>query len=546
MRLPLPFRERAESVAAVLLLFVAGLATSACQTADSAPWSGHPVVVLGIDGATWDVIDPLMARGELPNIRRLVERGARTDLIVLPPLTSPVVWTTYATGRFGRQHNILDFTYPYVAGEKHPVETTYRREPTLWNIASEHGRTVGLVGYYVTHPAEVVDGFVVSDALLESREGTTYPESLREEVELVNTAEERQRIYRRFLPWGYDSRHAEDPESRYHSVSKIVRGRLDGAIVRDETVRRNALALLPRGADLFMTYFRIVDHACHSTWKLFASANMDPEGSSSEDHADPTAVELLGQMIPEAHRYVDEIVGEVVRQVGEEANIVLVSDHGSGPATGVYAIQDEQLTAVLSGNHRHNGVLLAAGPDIRPGSYEGVAMTDVAPLVLALLGLPVSEELPGRVPVEMLTPGFVEQNPPRAVAAYAKHWRTVGSEADAAGDERALEQLKALGYLGSSAESGRSGPQEDAGFWAIEPRLRRFALLGELLFHLMRPDAAEVDRLMALVREKDPELAADLPAFVRTAARALQADFAFEVLSEEALSSFLERHGAQR
>ena len=508
-------------------LAVAGLvALSACR-AESRDRSGHRVVVLGVDGATWDVIDPLMAQGELPNFRRLVDRGARADLIVLPPLTSPVVWTTYATGTFSRRHHILDFLYPYVDGEKHPVESTLRREPAIWSVASEQGRSVAVVGYYVTHPAEIVDGVVVSDTSLRSSDGTTYPTSLAAELDLVGTPEERQRAYRRFLPWSYDPRAADDPASPEHAVSRIVRGRIDGAIVADENVRRNAFRLLDRGDDLFMTYLRIVDHASHSTWRYY-------DDSELEEKADPEGKRLLGDLIPEAYRFVDEFLGEVMARVGKDANVILISDHGFGPATGAYAIRDERFADILSGNHRHDGILLAAGPDIQPGTYEGVAMTDVAPLILALLGLPISDELPGRVPDELLADGFESRHPRVRVPAYNKRWSTVVGSGGV--DEHTMDQLKALGYVASSTPSGR-GATEEVDYWRIDLRLRQGSLLGELLFDLMRGKTAEADRLMALVREKDPDLAAELPRIVRSVGATMQKDFPFTLFPDGALDS---------
>ncbi len=494
----------------------------------------RPVVVVGIDGATWDVIDPMIAGGELPSFRKLVDRGARADLITLPPLVSPAVWTTYATGTFSRHHNILDFTYPYVAGKKHPVESTHRREPALWNVASDHGRTVGLVGYYVTHPAEKVDGFVVSDRALRGRDGTTYPEELSAELDVIDSAEERRQAFRRFLPWEYRPKDAANPDSPNHAASRIIRGRVDGAIVASENVRRNALKLLPRGVDLFMTYVQIVDHASHSTWQFF-------DDSDFEQKPDPRARELLGGLIPEAYRYVDDFLGELMRQVGEKANIVLVSDHGSGSATGPYAIRDEQLAGILSGNHRHDGILLAAGPDVRPGVYEGVTMMEVTPLILALLHLPISDELPGRVPEEMLAEPFLDRHPPVHVAAYRKQWQAVDAGApDARADAEALEQLKALGYLGSSTQAGRGESEQDVDFWSVEPRLRMNALQGELLYHLMREDTETVGRLMKLLRERDPDLASKMPRRIRSGARLLQEDFDFPVLDPSVIERFLE------
>ncbi len=523
-----------------LLMVVIGLGLAACRPEPEEDWSRHPVVVLGVDGATWKIIDPMMARGELPNFRRLVDRGARADLIVLPPLTSPVVWTTFATGTFGRQHNILDFTYPYSVGPKHPVETSYRQEPAIWTVASEHRRKVGIVGYYVTHPAEIVDGFMISDTILQSRQGSTYPVELAEQLDLVSTPQERQQSYRRFLSWDYEPRAADDPEAPFHAVSRIARGRLDSAIIRDENVRRNVLASIDRSTDLFMTYLRIIDHACHSTWRFF-------DDSAFDEETDPEAKALLGGVIPEAYRFADEFLGEVLQAVGEDVNIVLISDHGSGSATGVYTIKDPRLADVLSGNHRHDGILLAAGPDVQPGVYEGVTMMDVMPLLLALLDLPISEELPGAVPEGMLASRFAERYPTSRVPVYQKEWAVVDdANVEPGVDEQAMDQLKALGYVSSSTQTGRDAVAETSDFWTAKLQIRRTSLLGELLFYLLREKVAEADQLMAVVAERDPELAKVLPRLVRGQAKTMQKDFDFPLFPEQTMESFLASHGLHK
>ena len=142
----------------------------------------RPLVVFCVDGATWDVIDPMIDRGELPNFRKLVETGVRGDLVSIPPVASPLVWTTVATGRFARHHNILDHVFPYTPGAKRRVSSLQRRVPALWNIASHHSRSVAIVGYYATHPVEEVRGAMVSDRAGKGLAGGIYPAKLEAEL----------------------------------------------------------------------------------------------------------------------------------------------------------------------------------------------------------------------------------------------------------------------------------------------------------------------------------------------------------------------------
>src|SRR6185295_2234345 len=125
-----------------------------------------PVVLIGLDGADWNIIDPLIAAGKMPNLAALIERGSRGRLLTLSPTLSPVIWTTIATGVKPERHGIVDFTaINKDTGAAVPVTSNLRRVPALWNILSDAGRTVGFVGWWASFPAEKVNGYIVSDRI---------------------------------------------------------------------------------------------------------------------------------------------------------------------------------------------------------------------------------------------------------------------------------------------------------------------------------------------------------------------------------------------
>ena len=168
---------------------------------------------------------------------------------------------------------------------------------------------------------------------------------------------------------------------------------------------------------------------------------------------------------------------------------------------------------------------------------------DVTPLLLAVLDLPLSEELPGRVPEEILTERFREQYPLRSTPAYDFEWTAVDAAVpDPKVDEARLEQLKALGYVGGSTQPGGRNVESELDFWSIERRLRQEALEGELLFYLMRGDTEAISGLMTLTRERDPELSRSLPNLVKSSAEHLQADFSYPIFDQSALRFFQETY----
>lgn len=123
----------------------------------------NKVMVIGLDGATFRVIDPLVARGELPGLARLMAGGTRGTLeSTLPPL-SPTAWASFITGKNPGKHGIFDFlrrrpgSYEFL-----PVNGASIRARTLWSRLSEGGVRVGVVNVPMTYPPPPVNGFIIS------------------------------------------------------------------------------------------------------------------------------------------------------------------------------------------------------------------------------------------------------------------------------------------------------------------------------------------------------------------------------------------------
>src|SRR5262249_54274266 len=130
----------------------------------------------------------LIRAGRLPTFARLRAFGRTGVMVATPPLVSPMLWTTMATGVEPENHGVLDFMVDLPGGRQVPVGSSQRLAPALWNLFSQNGRPVAVVGWWATWPAEHVDGTVVSDALAPqlTREaasdttGLTFPSSALE------------------------------------------------------------------------------------------------------------------------------------------------------------------------------------------------------------------------------------------------------------------------------------------------------------------------------------------------------------------------------
>ncbi|MGH7823290.1 MAG: alkaline phosphatase family protein, partial [Candidatus Binatia bacterium] len=136
------------------------LALAACS---STPEPSR-LLVLGLDGMDPRAVDLLMSEGKMPHFAKLRQGGAYGRFRSQDPMLSPILWTTIATGKSPTEHGIGHFvTVNQKTGEELPVTSQMRKTKAIWNIFSDAGKEVGVVGYWATWPAETVRGSVVSD-----------------------------------------------------------------------------------------------------------------------------------------------------------------------------------------------------------------------------------------------------------------------------------------------------------------------------------------------------------------------------------------------
>jgi tetratricopeptide (TPR) repeat protein len=453
MALPMPVKRKGRF--AVIAALVVGAIVAVAVLYRSRP-AERPrrVIVVGLDGADWQLLDDLIGAGAMPELGRLVREGRPGVLRSIVPPLSPLVWTTIATGRSPLEHRILDFTrFHPLTGVREPITSDERRVKALWEMAGQAEREVAVFGLWATHPAEPVRGLIVSDRLFSFQRnearvppGAVHPASeegrvlaARQEVEAQVSLAELQK----YLPWlsaaEYEGLAARaDPHT--HPVSAL--GRI---LVETRLYHRVAADWLERAQPaLAFVYFQGTDSIGH----VFAP--YAPPRLPTIPEAD---FERYGR-VPEAYfREVDAILGEY-RRLAERsgAALVIVSDHGFLWKEGRPARPDSLAQATAGLWHRAEGVYLLWGQGLQPAPRGEGRVGQVAATVLALLGLPRGAGLDGPALGGLPENQEVRDYGPRAVASVAP--------ADPAAQE-ALEKLRALGYVGA-AEPGRRAPAASA------------------------------------------------------------------------------------
>ncbi len=514
------------------------------------------LMIYGVDGATWDVIETVRPLQMLPELTRLEAGGAAGVLTSIEPMLSPIVWTTIASGQPLDAHGVAGFH----------VENTDCKVARIWDVFESEDMVVGTYKWLVTYPPREINGFMVPGWL------ATGPEVHPQDLEFARAFEQSRRARNRgkssdtsvntLVYAAQGARHG----LRLSTLIAAARMSLQPAPTGEDVERMLQMQCLRAtiDRDLFFglldrydpdvatfTYYP-TDAVAHRAWKYFQP---DKFGGIKEEGRE------LWDVIPATYRQADEILGEVRARLPETAHILLLSDHGMTAAgseggVAVYGLRAGEVNRVLeasgatvdvaqvgmkatvavaegsavseddvraqlrrfaiagqplfviedlspgvfgltlaldgdvkaragesvslpdggtvkfetflrmrddySGVHHEDGVIVLYGPNIRSGAELADAdLYDVAPTALALMDLPASGEMIGRV----LDEAFIEapQLPEGPVSYRANPLKNPFLAADAGGadGEEALQRmLEELGYVDRPGESEPRPPVE--------------------------------------------------------------------------------------
>ena len=414
------------------------------------------LLVIGWDGADWEVIESLRKAGRMPCLSRLMSGGVMGNLGSLRPCLTPMLWTSVATGMTADRHGVLGFVEPEESGfGMRVVGQGSRRVRAVWEMLGERGMRSVVIGWPVTGPAEDIRGVMVSDRVLETLRDC--PDEVGElEAGLVSPEEMREAVGDwRHHPCDFSLSDLREMIPGIGGIDVGVDGRpavLARALARCATVHNVATCLIGREEwDFFAVYYDMIDRAGHEFMSYRAPMM---EGVSDEDFR------RYGGVMDEVYAFHDAMLGRVLELAGPDVGVMLLSDHGfqtgrrrpryRGPCGGSGGIAEDGADW-----HRMHGVLLMHGPGIRAGERVfGATLLDMAPTMLEYLGLPAGVDMPGRVLESALVGGGVV---PRIASWEASGPRVKGGlvgELPRPLGEAAVRDLVALGYLGSGVEEG--------------------------------------------------------------------------------------------
>ncbi len=422
------------------------------------------VLVIGWDAADWRAIRPLLEQGKMPHLQRMMDEGVHGNNSTLNPVLSPMLWTSIGTGKRPYKHGIHGFSEPTPDGKAvRPITNVSRKSKAVWNMLNQVGKKCNVVAWWPSHPAEPIDGVMVSNWYQTARNlkntdidpeigrprpdahgwapeqwemapGTVHPESLSRNLQEF-----------RFHPMELGAEHVGPFIPKFMEIDQKKDQRLTGfAKTLSDTVSVHgaATALMQLEPwDFMAVYYDGIDHFGHGFMKYHPPR---------QDFIKEEDFELYKDVVEGGYRFHDMMLGALLQLAGEDTTVILVSDHGFHPDH----LRPEHIPAEPAGpaiEHRPYGIFVARGPGIRKGEVvHGASVLDLTPTVLACFGLPVGADMDGKPLVTIF-----EETPE---IATVPNWDDIDgphpdgmhppdAHLDSVQSAEAMKQLVELGYI---------------------------------------------------------------------------------------------------
>ena len=258
------------------------------------------VYVLGIDGASPELIQEYISDGDLPNFEKLRKESAYGDLeTVFPPIT-PCAWTSFLTGKNPGKHGIYDFSVRKDSEDFDIVTSADVGSETIYDLMNRHGKTVGSLGIPLTYPPQEVDGYMISGLPIDKiDEDKVYPTDLWEDIQDMGGLS----IHASTFTGDNEEEYIQSHHDQIDQMEKVYFNLMD-----------------KRDLDLNIVLFPNTDTMAHWMWKYIDEEHPDhPEGNDYSD------------CLKKVYIRMDEILGKLREKISEDDYLIVMSDHGFGP-----------------------------------------------------------------------------------------------------------------------------------------------------------------------------------------------------------------------
>lgn len=267
--------------------------------------------VIGLDGATFDIITPLIKEGKLENIASLMEQGAWGELRSTVPAFSPVAWTSLITGVNPGKHGITDAFVHHVDEYRISfVNSSYRKYKPIWSVLNTFGKKTGIVNVPLTYPPEQVDGFMITGMFTpENVEDFIYPSELRDLVK------------KEFGKYTFEGAQSDNLEKVLKTTFNTI----------DQHDNIASYLLDEYELALFFLVYVETDRIQHQFWKFMEEENPTVSLNDRKKYK---------SVISDVYQRLDVSIGEILKRVRDEDTLMIVSDHGFGSLHRAFSLSN--------------------------------------------------------------------------------------------------------------------------------------------------------------------------------------------------------------
>ncbi len=403
----------------------------------------NKLLLIGWDAADWKIIGPMLSKGELPALQRLIKNGVYGNMSTMNPAFSPMLWTSVATGKTPDKHGILGFIEiaPDLKGVR-PVTTNSRKTRAIWNILHNQGFKSNLVGWWPSFPAEPINGVVVSEKFQKiqkdpKKKNPIHPQSIHPREFTSQIRDLRLRPYevtdQHILPFIPKANEVDQEKDQSLSTFSKLFAENVSVHAASTYVMRNT------EWDFMSIYYDLIDHMCHAFMKYHPPKLKEV----------PTKYyELYKDVVKGAYKFQDMMLERTLNLIDDDTTVMVVSDHGF-EAGANRILQMPKYPAAPALEHRQFGIFVAAGPNINKNKkIFGLGLIDVAPTILHHFDLPVGKDMDGKVALDI----FKTSKEVKYIDSWDKVAGDFGElekdlDDDQLTDNETMEQLIELGYI---------------------------------------------------------------------------------------------------
>jgi len=395
-------------IVVVLLVAILSLPLFA-EVRDTSKPKPH-IVVIGVNGMELDVIRPLLLKGDMPNLARVIRKGAYGKLRTVNAPNCPRVYTTMFTSTKPEEHGVTGFLVGGIT-----ANTNMLKEEPIWSVLSKNGVTVGMANVPATFPVLPVNGYMISGMLTRGKncedgvlcapklsevEGgdAVYPASLKAEL-LKNVGD-----------FYIDCERMPSAQQLQGHETEVIDAWLQKvALIRDQQTKLFDYLLKNHPTDFTWMVQSCEDRVGHWLYPI-ASYNVG---------YNPKINAVRTDAFPNQYIAFDKVLGTVLQNIDENTYLFIVSDHGIKPLrefeqTDPHAHMDHEKTTPVIAKHDFAdgddvpGSFFAMGPgikqDLRLMGFEA-SVYDIAPTILHIYGIAQPPQMRGHVLSEIFTSG---------------------------------------------------------------------------------------------------------------------------------------------